>query len=293
MLYFVQLNDTLATIAMKFGTTVQAIVNANVICNPSIILVGQPLIIPEHNLELPKAGSGPYYIVQPGDTLNCISRQTGISLKTLAKINQIQNPNMFYIGRELLLVPPSTDDPEQLKLQWEKSPDKDCIVYGFTEHGVFYLGSFQWAAFGDRAIEPLLELLNNPCETVRRYAVISLGRLALNGRVKKALIPLLKEKAISDLVKIVIRRIDLRSMGLERVHVNMTDNMLLKLPKSSSSSVKLPKGSEIVVLKWFIPSPTGEEGPIGGIEIYDYVQVLNTGQTGFIPRFGRSAITFI
>jgi len=293
MLYFVQLNDTLATIAMKFGTTVQAIVNANVICNPNVILVGQPLIIPEHNLELPKAGSGPYYIVQPGDTLNCISKQTGISLQTLAKINHIQNTNMFYIGRELLLVPPATDNPEQLKLQWEKSPDKDCIVYGFAEHGVFYLGSFQWAAFGERAIEPLLALLNNPCETVRRYAVISLGRLALNGKVKKALIPLLKEKSISDVVKIAIRRIDLRSMGLERVHVNMTDNMLLSLPKSSSSSVKLPKGSEILVLKWFIPSPTGEEGPIGGIEIYDYVQVLNTGQIGFVPRFGRSAITFI
>ncbi len=293
MLYLVQRNDTLAKIAMRFGTTVQAIMNANVICNPALIFIGQPLIIPERNLELPKAGAGPYYIIQPGDSLYCISQQTGISIQTLVNINNIQNPNMIYVGKELILTPPTTDDPEQLKLTWERSPDENCNVYGFTEHGVYYNGSFEWAAFGGLAIEYLLELLKNPCDIVRRYSVISLGRLGLNGRVRKVLISLLQDEAISDIVGFAIRRIDLSAMGLERVHVNITDNNLLAAPDLNSPAIKLPKGAEIVVRRWFIPSPTAEEGPRGGIQVYDYVQLVSTGQVGFVPRFGYTEITYI
>lgn len=293
MLYFVRRNDTLGKIASRFGTTVQAILNSNVICNPALIFIGQPLIIPEGNLELPKAGAGPYYIMQLGDTLNCIAQQTGISLQTLIDINDIQNPDIVYAGRELILTPPTTDDPEQLKLTWERSPDEQCNVYGFTEHGVYYNGSFEWAAFRGEAIDYLLELLKNPCEIVRRYAVISLGRLGLNGRVRKALALLINDESIGEVARLAIRRIDLCVMGLERIHINITDNKLLTLPNLSSRGTRLPKGSEVVILKWFIPSPTGEEGPRGGIQVYDYVQSLSTGQVGFVPRFGYTEITYI
>lgn len=293
MLYFVRRNDTLGKIAARFGTTVQSIMNANMICNPALIFIGQLLIIPERNLELPKSGAGPYYVVQPGDTLNCIAQQTGISLQTLIAINDIQNPDILYVGRELLLTPPTTDNPEQLKFAWERSPDEDCNVFGFTEHGVFYNGSFEWAAFRGEGIDYLLELLNNRCEIVRRYAVISLGRLGLNGRIRKTLIPLQEDETIGEIVRFAIRRIDLCVMGLERIHVNITDNNLLSLPNLSSSGTRLPKGSEIVVLKWFIPSPTAEEGPRGGIQVYDYVQSISTGQVGFVPRLGYTEITYI
>lgn len=293
MLYFIRRNDTLGRIAARFGTTVQAIMNANVICNPALIFIGEPIIIPDMNIELPKAGAGPYYIIKPGDTLYCVAQQTGISLQTLIDINNIQNPNMIYIGRELILTPPTTDDPQQLKLTWERSPDEECNVYGFTEHGVFYNGSFEWAAFGGEAIDYLLELLRHPCDIVRRYAVISLGRLALNGKVRKSLKPLLNDESLSDIVRLAIRRIDLSAMGLERIHVNIADNNLLSIPNLSSTSIRLPKGSEIVVLKWFIPSPTAEEGPRGGIQVYDYVQVISTGQVGFVPRLGYTEITYI
>jgi LysM repeat protein len=293
MLYFVQRNDTLGKIAVRFGTTVQAILNANIICNPTLIFIGQPLIIPERNLELPKVGAGPYYVVQPGDTLYCVSTQTGISLRTLMDINNIQNPNMLYAGTELILTPPTTNDPEQLKLTWERNPDKSCMVYGFSEHGVYYNGSFEWAAFGGNAIDYLLELLKNHCDIVRRYAVISLGRLALNGMVRKTLMPLLQDVTIADLVRLAMRRIDLGAMGLQRIHVTLTENRLLSSPNISSSGTSLPEGSEIVVLRWFMPSPTAEEGPRGGIQVYDYVQIVSTGQVGFLPRVGYTEIAFI
>ncbi len=46
MQYVVQPGDTLFLIAQRFGTTVQAIMQANNITNPDIIVVGQILIIP-------------------------------------------------------------------------------------------------------------------------------------------------------------------------------------------------------------------------------------------------------
>lgn len=293
MLYIVQLNDTLDKIAKRFNVTIQDILDANMICTPELISVGLPLIIPDKNVELPKAGLGPYYIVLPGDTLDCISKETGIPIQTLANINQIQNPDLLYIGRELLLIPSASNNPEQLKAIWEETPEDDCNVYGMAEHGVLYIGTFEWSAFGADAIEPLLELLYNPCDIIRRYAVISLGRLALNGRVRKELLPLLKDDSISDLVRIALRRIELRARGLERVRITMTDNVLLSLPDSSASFMELPAGTEIVVVRWFIPSPANEEGHRGDIQIYDYVQVVNTNKRGFIPRVGYSAITFI
>lgn len=293
MLYFVKRNDTLGKIAVRFRTTVQAIMNANVICNPALIFIGQPLIIPETNIELPKAGAGPYYIVKPGDTLACIAERIGMNLNTLIDINDIQNPDIIYVGRELILTPPTTNDPEQLKLTWETTPDEECNVYGLTEHGVYYNGSFEWAAFGGESIDYLFELLRNPCEIVRRYAIIGLGRIALDGKVRKELIPLLDDESMPDILRLAIRRIDLSAMGLERVHVNITDNNLLSLPNLSATRINLPKSSEIAVLQWFIPSPTAEEGPRGGIQIYDYVQVMSTGQVGFVPRLGNTEITFI
>jgi LysM repeat protein len=44
--YVVQEGDNLTTIAEQFGTTVDAIVQANDIEDPNVILVGQELIIP-------------------------------------------------------------------------------------------------------------------------------------------------------------------------------------------------------------------------------------------------------
>ena len=45
--YTVQTGDTLFSIASRFGTTVEALVEANNITNPDLINVGQVLIIPE------------------------------------------------------------------------------------------------------------------------------------------------------------------------------------------------------------------------------------------------------
>lgn len=43
------------------------------------------------------------YVVKPGDTLNKISRATGVSEGTIARINKISNPNLLIVGQTLRL----------------------------------------------------------------------------------------------------------------------------------------------------------------------------------------------
>ena len=47
LVYRVVQGDTLSGIALRFGTTVQALVRANHIADPNLIYVGQTLVIPQ------------------------------------------------------------------------------------------------------------------------------------------------------------------------------------------------------------------------------------------------------
>lgn len=57
--YVVQLNDTLNKIALRFGTTVQRIVELNNLTNPSLIYEGQVLLIPADSSDFVIAGITP------------------------------------------------------------------------------------------------------------------------------------------------------------------------------------------------------------------------------------------
>lgn len=293
MLYFVQPGDTLYLIAGRFGTTIDAILGANVICNPDIIFPGEVLIIPEPGLDLPKAGGGPYYVVRPGDTLWCLAREFGTTVEVLARINRIADPNYILAGSELLIAP-EIPDPAQLKETWERTAAQYCDTFNSLQiHGIYYIGSFQWEALGRRAIPYLLQLLRNPCDVVRAYTVISFGRLGLDRQVRTALGGVSGDPAVADLVPLALRRIDLVAQGRKRVHLIMRDTTLLDWPQIGSSGTPLPAGTEVIALRWHIPSPTGEEGPRGGIQLYDYVQAVSTEQTGFLARAGFDEILLI
>ena len=98
--YTVRPGDNLFRIALRFGTTIQAIVQANGIVNSRLIRVGQVLWIPS-------SGSGPVnptiYIVQWGDTLYSIARRFGTTWQALAAINGLRNPSLLYVGQRLII----------------------------------------------------------------------------------------------------------------------------------------------------------------------------------------------
>ncbi|HHW31271.1 MAG TPA: LysM peptidoglycan-binding domain-containing protein [Clostridiaceae bacterium] len=299
MLYFVGNGDTLYSIARRFNVIVQDILNANVICNPNIIFPGQPLIIPESNHsnhELLKAGGHPYYIVLPGDSLYCIAAQLNTTVDNLIEGNDIKNPDLIYPGTELLI----TYDipvPEELFNTWKSTGDKYCGQMSSLQiHGIYYIGTFLWQALGYKGMTYLTKLLNHPCPEVRFFTVLSLGRIADGDKVIWSLTQMLKDpdESVVNIATLALKRIRLVKDIGKRVHVTIGENNRLFVnPVYTSPFVLLHEGTPVIVMKWRIPSPTGEEGPVGGIQIYDYVQVLSTGQVGFLPRLGYDEIVMI
>jgi LysM repeat protein len=123
----VQPGENLTRIALKYGTTVQAIAQANNITNPNLILVGQVLIIPSSAVPVPTATPVPVgtgtpapvatatpvpapppsppgeivYVVQAGDNLFRISLKYNLLTSIVAAYNGIANPNLIYVGQKI------------------------------------------------------------------------------------------------------------------------------------------------------------------------------------------------
>ncbi len=102
--YIVQRGDTLSEIALKFGTTVQELVEINKIANPNLIFPGQVLKIITNstiNGQETRATGSIIYTVQRGDTLSQIAQNYGVSVAHIVEINDIQNPNLIFPGEKL------------------------------------------------------------------------------------------------------------------------------------------------------------------------------------------------
>lgn len=98
--HVVQRGENLSRIAGRYGTTVQAIMNANGLRNPNFIYVGQRLTIPGGSSG---GSSGGVHIVQRGQTLYSIARRYGTTVSALAAANSLRNPNFVYVGQRLTI----------------------------------------------------------------------------------------------------------------------------------------------------------------------------------------------
>jgi lysozyme len=107
----VQQGETLSSIAQRYGTSWQAIANANGIVNPNQIYVGQKLKIPTTGTgatEPPSSGATGcrfQHTVQPGDWVWQIARDYGVSPYDILAANglTIQTANTIYPGRVLCI----------------------------------------------------------------------------------------------------------------------------------------------------------------------------------------------
>lgn len=142
--YIVQPGDTVSGLAIKFNTTVEAIVAANNLNAAATIIVGQELKIAVMSTPTPipptptltvtptllsptQTGNQPpvltipltgptvngigTYILQPGDTLEAVAQRYHISVANLAALNGIVNPNNIVIGQVLAVPGPGNNYP--------------------------------------------------------------------------------------------------------------------------------------------------------------------------------------
>jgi murein DD-endopeptidase MepM/ murein hydrolase activator NlpD len=105
----VHAGDTLFSIATRYHTSVAALAQLNRIVNPTVIYVGQSLIVPA-TAPQPTAtptASAPagdmVYIVQPSETLYRIALRYGMTAWTLATYNQLDSPTLIYAGQRLMI----------------------------------------------------------------------------------------------------------------------------------------------------------------------------------------------
>lgn len=103
--YTIRRGDSLWSIARRYGTTVQNIVNWNNIQNVNLIYPGQILILygnyTSTNNSSNSNNNTVYYTVQRGDTLWRIARRYRTCPRRIARLNGITNPNLIYSGQIL------------------------------------------------------------------------------------------------------------------------------------------------------------------------------------------------
>ncbi|HJX39601.1 MAG TPA: LysM peptidoglycan-binding domain-containing protein [Anaerolineae bacterium] len=115
--YVVDPGDTLSAIAASYGTTTQALVDANGLASANLIYVGQRLLIPGGgSAPAPSTPSTPssttgYYTVQAGDTVSSIAVRHGVTAWTIVNANHLANPNFIYVGQRLVIQGGSSPAP--------------------------------------------------------------------------------------------------------------------------------------------------------------------------------------
>ena len=101
--------ETLSHIAAAYGTTVTAIVAANGISNPHLVVAGRTLGIPGPSPA--SAHAVTTITVAAGNTLISIAAAHGVSAVELAAHNQLANPNFIRIGQRLSIPVPTPAGP--------------------------------------------------------------------------------------------------------------------------------------------------------------------------------------
>ena len=139
----IQPGDSLFRIALQYGVTVDAIVQANNIVNPNLIIAGQELIIPgvdgpsggttapapvpttppaggQTTTPPPTSGTavegGVIHVIQPGESLFRISLNYNVPIATIVAANNLANASLIIAGQELFIpgaAAPATTTPPQ------------------------------------------------------------------------------------------------------------------------------------------------------------------------------------
>jgi LysM repeat protein len=119
--YTVQQGDNLSDIATRFGTDIPTLLALNPSIDPKtlIIYVGQKILVPPPNMQLPTAtavstlvppGTLINYTVLPGDSLGTIAERFRSTVDAIVKENKLANANDINAG-DILRIPVNIATP--------------------------------------------------------------------------------------------------------------------------------------------------------------------------------------
>jgi LysM repeat protein len=100
--HVVRSGESLWSIAVSHGTTIDAIARANGLSNTRVIYVGQRLTIPGGGGGGGSTASGGAYVVRAGDTLSGIAARYGTSVAALMRANGLRG-SLIYPGQRLTI----------------------------------------------------------------------------------------------------------------------------------------------------------------------------------------------
>jgi membrane-bound lytic murein transglycosylase D len=115
--YTVREGDTVTSIAARFGTNAQHLQELNSLGNANKLAIGSELRVPSAVTALPDqvrlaaarvdsrlpGGVRAVHVVRRGDTLSAIAKRHGMSVSSLARINNIRTTSILRIGQKLRL----------------------------------------------------------------------------------------------------------------------------------------------------------------------------------------------
>lgn len=149
-IHVVNRGDSVFEIANTYGTTVEAIIDANELEAPSQLVVGQALVIPI---------IGQFYFVQPGDSLYSIAQQFGLSVQELAQVNNIPVDRPLEVGFRLYIPVPQQQKPPITSIGYIQptgSTVSQALVNAATNNTPYltYLAPFSFQANRDGSLSP-------------------------------------------------------------------------------------------------------------------------------------------
>lgn len=107
--YEIKGGDTIANIAVRFNTTVQAILNANPRVIPERLYIGQVICIPQPNPVEPLCPTLNFYVIRRGDTLTTIAGIFNVTVQQIINQNPGINPYALNVGQVICIpVSPSS-----------------------------------------------------------------------------------------------------------------------------------------------------------------------------------------
>lgn len=156
--YEVVAGDSLGGIAIQFGVSTVAIMEANNMSDPNSLYVGQQLAIPGY-LSSPNSGTttssdasipadsqsttgeAVNHIVQPGDTLYGIAQAYGVEAAAIINANNIANGNQLRAGQQLVIPGITQLDAARARgrvhiVQSGESLTSIAVLYGVTAQEV-------------------------------------------------------------------------------------------------------------------------------------------------------------